>query len=198
MVFWVDILHNMIFFSLKLKTGRVMPVPHWQLNADGRLSDRVMFRTTNLQCLSETRYTLHNMPKSLSWGRAIHDRTMLNSRAWNSPLQFLWIAGWHPQSTWLVPLGYTLCPATQNVLALQDNIYITLCHRVFLIFQKPYTESISLFASVFPSRFVFVCFYRVLSKALPLSYLSPAGGPGGEFLASCTLSVIHMNLNWYV
>lgn len=103
-----------------------------------------------------------------------------------------------PKVHWLVlPLGYTLCPATQNVTyTSRQYLYHSFAMKGFFFFnfQKPYTESMSLLPLSFHHVLFVASCYRVLSKGSPtLSYLSPAGGPGGEFLASCTLSVIHMN-----
>ena len=115
-------------------------------------------------------------------------------------LQFLWIVGWHPQTT----LACAAFSAILSALLLKcylhsKTTFISLfCHEGFFFFnfyfQKPYTESISLLPlSSHHILFVASC-YRVLSKGSPtLNYLSPAGGPGGEFLASCTLLVINMN-----
>ena len=126
---------------------------------------------------------------------------MLSSRPWRQSIcssSGSWID--IPDVFQLVlPLVLHSLPCCSKCYSHSKITFISLfCLEGFFFFNFLFPETIcrvSLsFASVFPSRLGCTSYYRILSKGShTISYLSPGGGPAGEFLASCILLVINVN-----
>lgn len=145
---------------------------------------------TNLQCIK--RQNIHYIICPSHWAEG-------KGHSWQDYAQLKGLETVHcsssglqvdiPKVRWLVlPLGYTLCPATQNVThTSRQYLYHSFAMKGFN-FQKPYTESMSLLPLSFHHVLFVASCYRVLSK----------GSPTFKLLVSCwrpwrrVLSFLHI------